>query len=388
MSRPDHFPGGMIERIGAALVAPRRALVAACRGPAAGKTGSDAAVLIALSIAASYTREVVAALWLVFADSVTAGLGVLLGVLSRGAAMDLAFLLVAGLLLTIVAGRRRAPGRDMDLGFVAYVPIAFMRLTAELLAAVTGMPLTGAVQQAVAIAAYGWAAVVLVLAWQTIRTRPGPDTGADTGADRDENAPAAPGDEAGAGLPAGHATRVRARMAGFLLLVLAGALATAHGITVARHLDAVRPVTPGDPAPAFHVHAIDDRGQVSDDHARLDELHGQVLLLDFWATWCGPCLDSMPGLDALHRRYRDQGLAVVSINMDDPAKARAVARRMGLDLPLYADDGDASHSYKVSTIPHIVLIDRDGMIRRVSRGWIDKSSLAADIERLLAAPGP
>jgi thiol-disulfide isomerase/thioredoxin len=384
------LPQRLVERIGAALVAPRRALAAAEaasgseQGGGAARTGSDVAVLIALSVVAASTREVLAALWLVFAGSIRDGIGVLISILSRAAAMDLVFLLVAGAVITILAGRRRSLGRDLDLAFVAYVPIAFVRLAAELGLAVTGAPLTGVVQRSVALLAYGWAGVILILAWRTARARSAahaaetePDAAADTG----EPAPPRPG-EVGHGVP----SPMHVAWAGRLVIGLALALVAVHGVAIARDLGSVRPVLAGDAAPGFHVRSIDERGRVGAAGLRLDELRGQVVLIDFWATWCKPCIDALPAVEGLYQRYREQGLAVVSLNTDDPARARELARTLGLTLPLYADDGRAARDYKVTTVPHLVLIDRHGRILSVQRGLSSEDALAAEIERLLAHP--
>jgi peroxiredoxin len=395
------LPYRLIERIGAALVAPRHALVAAeaaanaDAGRAAAKTGSDAALLIGLSVVAASTREVLAALWLLAAGSVMDGLGLLVGILARAAAMDLAFLFVAGLVITILAGRKRSFGRDLDLAFVAYVPIAFVRLAAELGLALTGWPLTATAKQVVATLAYGWAGIVLVLAWRTARARALP---AEEGTSEDAGGSDAGLVDAAAipsmlGISAGDRTAlVRTSVpahvpwAGRLLVGLAIALVIVHGTRISRDLDAVRPVMTGDPAPGFHVHGIDEDGRISATEVGLEDVRGQVVLLDFWATWCRPCLTSMPVIDGLYRRHGAHGLVVLSLNMDDPAKAREQARALGLAMPLYMDEGGAARDYKVTTVPHMVLIDRQGMIRGVHRGVPDADELDAAIRALLAEP--
>lgn len=387
------LPQRLVERIGAALVAPARALAAteaaANAGRGVAKSGSDATLLIALVAVAASTREVVAALWLIVASSVMDGLGLLVGILARAAATDLAFVFVAGLALTVLAGRKRSFGRDLDLAFVAYVPIALVRLAAELGLALTGGRLTPLVEQGVAVVAYGWAGVVLVLAWRAARARmlnAGGDAAAgEAGAGDAAAVPGMPD------LPAGDRTAL-VRMGapahvpwvGRLVLGLGVGLVIVHGTRIARDLDAVRPVMAGDAAPGFHVHAIDDQGRVGDAGLALADMRGQVVLIDFWATWCKPCLVSMPTIDGLYRRYHTQGLAVVSINMDDPAKARVQAREMGIAMPLYMDEGGAAHDYKVTTVPHLVLIDQRGGIRYVHRGIPDADGLDNEIRALLA----
>lgn len=105
------------------------------------------------------------------------------------------------------------------------------------------------------------------------------------------------------------------------------------------------------------------------------------VLVDFWATWCGPCLAAMPRLDQLARKHPD--VSVLAINLDDAAAARALFDEHHYAMTLVADDGDASQRYGVSSIPHTVLIDRHGVVREVIRGAT--SDLAARVEALVAA---
>lgn len=102
----------------------------------------------------------------------------------------------------------------------------------------------------------------------------------------------------------------------------------------------------------------------------------QPVLVDFWATWCGPCIKAMPKLETLARRYKGE-LEIIAVNLDDVAAARQLWDSRGYSMTLVADDGDASRRYGVSTIPHTVLIDRAGVVRHVARG------AAGDLERLI-----
>ena len=108
----------------------------------------------------------------------------------------------------------------------------------------------------------------------------------------------------------------------------------------------------------------------------LSDYNGKVILLDFWATWCIPCLASMPRLEKLARSHPD--VAVLTINLDDPARARALFNERGYTMKLLADDGDTSQRYGVTSIPHTVIIDRRGVVREVVRGT--GSDLAASVD--------
>lgn len=104
---------------------------------------------------------------------------------------------------------------------------------------------------------------------------------------------------------------------------------------------------------------------------RLSEHRGEVILLNFWASWCGPCRQEMPQLDALQQRYSKLGFSVVGVNVD---KDSALANKLLKDIPvsfpvLFDDTGAVSANYNVSSMPTTVLIDRDGNMRYLHRGY-------------------
>ena len=151
-----------------------------------------------------------------------------------------------------------------------------------------------------------------------------------------------------------------------------------QAIWLARNLDLVKPMTTGDEAPAISLAQIDAQGRPGAPFT-LADTRGKVTVLDFWATWCAPCLASMPGLEKLARTHAD--VAVVTINIDDAVAARALFDRHGYTMKLLADDGDASERYGVSSIPHTVVIDRHGLVRHVVRG---AGEIAAIVEKIRA----
>jgi peroxiredoxin len=95
---------------------------------------------------------------------------------------------------------------------------------------------------------------------------------------------------------------------------------------------------------------------------RLGEQRGQVVLVNFWASWCGPCRQEMPQLNRLHDTYRSAGLVLLGVNVDDdPQKAADMARRQGLRFPVLLDSNKAVvRRYDLGSMPATVLIDRDG----------------------------
>jgi len=104
---------------------------------------------------------------------------------------------------------------------------------------------------------------------------------------------------------------------------------------------------------------------------------GKVALLNFWATWCGPCLQELPALDSLHRKLEDTpDVLVLAINVDQGLGLSFLAdfwRRYRLDLPLYVDaSGMASRTYRLSVLPMTYIVDRKGIVRHAlagSRNW-------------------
>jgi thiol-disulfide isomerase/thioredoxin len=107
------------------------------------------------------------------------------------------------------------------------------------------------------------------------------------------------------------------------------------------------------------------------DNVRLSEHLGQVVLINFWATWCGPCRQEMPVLDALYQRYQRAGLVLLGINLDEERRdATEMAQTLKVSYPILFDDRkDVSRAYQVGSMPLTVLIDREGVVRYVSEGY-------------------
>jgi peroxiredoxin len=122
----------------------------------------------------------------------------------------------------------------------------------------------------------------------------------------------------------------------------------------------------------------------------LQELKGQVVYVDFWASWCVPCRLSMPALDALYRDNRARGFAVIGVNKDVSADdAARFLKRVPVGFPLVSDAGDTiARAFDVKAMPSGYLVDRRGVVRRVHRGFTTDtaSELAKEIEALLKEP--
>ncbi len=131
----------------------------------------------------------------------------------------------------------------------------------------------------------------------------------------------------------------------------------------------------GKAAPA--VELVDHAGP---HEASLTKLRGQVVLLDFWATWCGPCVASLPHLSALQARLGTRGLRVLGVTGDDWDAARRFATDQRLTYTVAADRKDqAAKRYGIYALPTYVLVGRDGVVREVWTGMIDDAA----VERLV-----
>lgn len=104
---------------------------------------------------------------------------------------------------------------------------------------------------------------------------------------------------------------------------------------------------------------------------RLSEHEGDVVMLNFWATWCGPCRQEMPQLEKIYSRLRPGGFTLLGINVDgDPERARRMAEEVGVSFPvLFDDEKRVSKLYDIRAMPVTVLIDRDGLVRQVHHGY-------------------
>jgi peroxiredoxin len=107
------------------------------------------------------------------------------------------------------------------------------------------------------------------------------------------------------------------------------------------------------------------------ENIRLSEYRGQVVLINFWASWCGPCRQEMPHLDDLHQKYEPLGFTVFGVNVEQDRKmADKVLRDIPVTFPILFDDSNqVSELYDVDAMPATVLVDRNGEIRYMHRGY-------------------
>jgi cytochrome c biogenesis protein CcmG/thiol:disulfide interchange protein DsbE len=118
-----------------------------------------------------------------------------------------------------------------------------------------------------------------------------------------------------------------------------------------------------------------------------DYYSGKVLVVNFWASWCGPCREEQPGLQRLSEEYRDQGVRFIGVNFrDDAAAAREYLREFGVTYPSVQDrDGKIAHRFGVPYLPATVLSGADGQLRYRLLGAQDEADLRGYIEEILAA---
>ena len=121
-------------------------------------------------------------------------------------------------------------------------------------------------------------------------------------------------------------------------------------------------------------------GQVAPDFAlksstgenlRLSEYRGNVVMINFWATWCGPCRQEMPLLDELYTRYERVGFSLLGVNIDDDSRrAMQMIEDLGVSFPVLFDARkEVSKLYEVEAMPVTVLVDREGNVRYVHHGY-------------------
>lgn len=136
------------------------------------------------------------------------------------------------------------------------------------------------------------------------------------------------------------------------------------------------------PAPDFALTSLDGA------KIKLSDARGKVVLISFWASWCGPCKQEMPFLDGFATKYADQGLLVLAISTDAPktqADVRRVVKQKGWKLPVLLD-GEGAASSKLDpqlSMPYTVFIDRAGRIAHTHEGFVPGDE--ADTEKRLQA---
>jgi cytochrome c biogenesis protein CcmG/thiol:disulfide interchange protein DsbE len=181
-----------------------------------------------------------------------------------------------------------------------------------------------------------------------------------------------------AGAPAGRPGRVALLLAAVVAVVAVAAWLLSAGLQ--RDPTAIRSPLLGRPAPDFALRTL--RG---DRVVRLGELRGQVVVVNFWASWCAECRVEHPALSAAWDRFRDAGVVVVGVDFqDDRANALAYLAETGTSWPVVADpDSRTALAYGVYGIPETFFIDPDGRVTAKQVGPVTYDQLVREITRLL-----
>jgi peroxiredoxin len=146
--------------------------------------------------------------------------------------------------------------------------------------------------------------------------------------------------------------KIRNLLAGVVFSVFAASSLASSGLS-------------GQPAPDFALKSS------SGQNMRLSEYRGDVVMINFWATWCGPCRQEMPLLDELYSRYQRVGFNLLGVNIDDDSsRAMEMINELGVSFPVLFDaTKEVSRLYQVDAMPVTVIVDREGNVRHVHQGY-------------------
>jgi len=176
---------------------------------------------------------------------------------------------------------------------------------------------------------------------------------------------------------------IQSRPAGWSILGVVLLLLGINATALLQNCQNLRPVHQGELAPNFQLPRVED-GKLA-QNLSLKDTRGKLVLLDFWATWCAPCRASLPILEEVARTYPDD-LQVLSINIEGAnaaGRAHSMLSRLAPSITLLSDTNHVSSLYNVSTIPYLLLLDRNGRVVWVHRGGLRASSLHKAIASLL-----
>ncbi|HHI92485.1 MAG TPA: TlpA family protein disulfide reductase [Gammaproteobacteria bacterium] len=110
----------------------------------------------------------------------------------------------------------------------------------------------------------------------------------------------------------------------------------------------------------------------SGENVKLSELRGEVVMINFWASWCAPCRQEMPLLEDIYKKYSDLGFVLLGVNVEeDSSKAADLLREIPVSFPiLYDNTNEVTKLYKVVAMPSTVMVDRNGTVRYLHRGYL------------------
>jgi thiol-disulfide isomerase/thioredoxin len=158
-------------------------------------------------------------------------------------------------------------------------------------------------------------------------------------------------------------------------------LHTADGLGAVRAMGHLKV---GEAAPKFSL------ADLANQPVTLSFFRGEkVVVLDFWATWCGPCRMAMPGLQTLHEELKDRGVLLVSVNQSEPAeRVRGFIERKKYTFRTVLDrDGEVGNRYGIRAIPVVVVVDKKGLVRGLQVGYtFEDKELRQLLQQLVLEP--
>lgn len=143
---------------------------------------------------------------------------------------------------------------------------------------------------------------------------------------------------------------------------------------------AVETLEQGQMRPLFSLPDLDGKTR------SISEWDGQVVLVNFWATWCPPCRKEMPDFVALKKQYGAQGFEIIGVGIDSPEAISRFAAEIGVNYPLLHGQDDAlaivkTYGNRIGALPFSVLFDRDGKVQMIHAGELTRETLAAELEK-------
>jgi thiol-disulfide isomerase/thioredoxin len=257
--------------------------------------------------------------------------------------IPLGILVIAAVAIWASAGKRRSLGRSFDLACVAVLPLVFVDLIAGVVLHALDLAVPMPLVWLLTALAYAWTGSLVALAMLEARFK----------------------------MPAAASGKA---VAGWVLVAIAGLGIAMQGIWIARNTDQLRPMTAGGMAPTLALSTIGAKGVLG---PKVTFAPGKITVVDFWATWCNPCVKSMPHLAAFATQHPDVDVLAVSMD-EDTADAREFWDEKQYPMTLLHDDHDTSARFGVTQIPHTVVIDRAGHVA-ASGGGLD---LEAELRKL------
>jgi thiol-disulfide isomerase/thioredoxin len=138
-------------------------------------------------------------------------------------------------------------------------------------------------------------------------------------------------------------------------------------------------ITQGIKAREFSLQSLDG------EEVSLSDLNGQVVLVNFWASWCEPCRDEIPDLEAAYQKYHDEGFTILGINVQEsPDTVKEFVARLGITYPVLLDvDGRVLKEYRSGGLPISLVLDRNGVIRARQTGYLSAAQLETYLAQVL-----